>query len=123
MRLKETLQLACRDLAGTDRLETSKSLGDIVFKDYSAEAEQHLRHLTRSCNKSMVGIIAESLIPEGTLNPDALVSAIIPEVGSSVWANATVGNVLDIRISTDRAEDYTGPDPDAWLDQSTSLLR
>lgn len=88
--------------------------GNVVFEEYGAENGPHVRHLIMSCNKSLVGTIAESLIDEGVIDEDALVPTILPELGSSAWADATVRDVLDMRVGIEYVEDYTDPASDVW---------
>jgi CubicO group peptidase (beta-lactamase class C family) len=88
--------------------------GDVVFEEYFGASGPHTRHLTMSCNKSVVGVIAESLIDEGVIDPDALVPTILPELAMSAWADATVRNVLDMRVGIAYDEDYTNPASDVW---------
>jgi hypothetical protein len=54
--------------------------GNIVFEEYFGEAGPHVRHLTMSCNKSVIGTIAERLIDERVIDRDALVPTILPEL-------------------------------------------
>ncbi len=88
--------------------------GDIVCEKYFGESGPHLRHLAMSCNKSVVGLLAESLIDDGAINPGALVPELIPELEGSAWADATVRNVLDMRVGLAYDEDYTDPQSDVW---------
>ncbi len=88
--------------------------GHVVFEDYFGESGPHLRHITMSCNKSVVGVIAECLIDDGVIDPDAAVATIVPELESSAWADATVRNLLDMRVGLAYDEDYTDPSSDVW---------
>ncbi len=88
--------------------------GAVVHETYLAESAPHLRHLVMSCNKSMVGLIAESLIRDGVIDPSALVPTVLPELATSAWGDATVRDVLDMRVGLEYDEDYTDPDSDVW---------
>lgn len=97
--------------------------GDLVYETYLAESAPHLRHAIMSCNKSMVGLIAESLIRDGVIDPAALVPTILPELATSAWGDATVRNVLDMRIGLAYDEDYTDPASDVWrFIRSTGMI-
>jgi CubicO group peptidase (beta-lactamase class C family) len=73
-----------------------------------------MAHTMMSCNKSMVGTIAECLIEDGRLDDYALVPTIVPELGDSAWGDATVRHVLDMVVSMVFHEDYLIPDSDVW---------
>ncbi len=88
--------------------------GEAVYETYLAESAPHLRHLIMSCSKSMVGLIAESLIRDGVIDPLAPVPTILPELAASAWGDATVRDVMDMRVGLDYDEDYTDPDSDVW---------
>jgi CubicO group peptidase (beta-lactamase class C family) len=88
--------------------------GKIVFEDYFCESGPLTRHLIQSCNKSFVGTIAETLIHEGRLDPEALVPSIIPELENTAWGDATVRQVMDMLIGMEFHEDYADPKSEIW---------
>lgn len=88
--------------------------GKLVYEEYFGASGPHVRHLLMSCNKSMVGTIAECLIHCGTLDPDAPVPTAVPELADSAWGNATVRQVLDMVIGMRFHEDYLDPTSDVW---------
>lgn len=88
--------------------------GNIVYEQYFGGSGPHVRHVIQSANKSIVGIIAESLIAEGKLDADALIPTIIPELQDSAYGDATVQQVLDMLISMDFFEDYLDPASEIW---------
>ncbi|MFT7549278.1 MAG: CubicO group peptidase (beta-lactamase class C family) [Candidatus Azotimanducaceae bacterium] len=88
--------------------------GEVVYEEYYGACSAHIRHIIQSANKSLVGILAESLIYEGKLDANALVPSIIPELIDSAYADATVQQVLDMLISMDFYEDYLDPKSEIW---------
>lgn len=88
--------------------------GRLVYEEYFGACGPHVRHTMMSCNKSMVGTIAECLIAAGRLDDDALVPTIVPELTGSAWGDATVRHVLDMVVSMVFHEDYLIPDSDVW---------
>lgn len=88
--------------------------GDLVYEEYFGAAGPHVRHTLMSCNKSMVGLIAECLIHEGALDDTALVPTVVPELAGTAWADATIRQVLDMEIGLEFSEDYMDPTSDVW---------
>lgn len=88
--------------------------GELVNETYLGAADPHKRHTMMSCNKSMVGTIAECLIDDGRLDDEALVPTIVPELADSAWGDATVRQVLDMVIGMRFHEDYLDPKSDVW---------
>jgi CubicO group peptidase (beta-lactamase class C family) len=88
--------------------------GNIIYEQYFGGSGPHIRHVIQSANKSIIGIIAESLIAEGRLDANALIPTIIPELQDSAYGNATVQQVLDMLISMDFYEDYLDPASEIW---------
>ena len=76
-----------------------------------------------SCNKSMVGVISECLIADGTLDETALVPAYVPELAGSAWGDATVRQLLDMTIGMAYSEDYLDAASDTWrFIRSTGMI-
>jgi CubicO group peptidase (beta-lactamase class C family) len=71
-------------------------------------------HGAMSVTKSVTGLLAEMLIAEGTLDADAPVTDLIPELAGSAFEDATVRDVLDMRTALDYSENYADPDADIW---------
>jgi CubicO group peptidase (beta-lactamase class C family) len=88
--------------------------GRLVYEEYFGACGPHVQHIMMSCNKSMVGTIAECLIEDGSLDDSALVPTIVPELTDSAWGDATVRQVLDMVVSMVFHEDYLIPDSDVW---------
>lgn len=88
--------------------------GELVYEEYFGAAGPHVRHTLMSCNKSMVGLVAECLVHDGLLDDTALVPSIVPELAGTAWADATVRQVLDMEIGLEFSEDYMDPTSDVW---------
>lgn len=88
--------------------------GRLVYERYFGFCGPHLRHTMMSCNKSMVGTLAECLIHDGVLDDTALVPTIIPELANAAWTDATVRQVLDMVIAMEFHEDYMDQTSDVW---------
>src|SRR5215472_15942055 len=65
-----------------------------------------------SVSKSIVGCVAAILADRGLLDPEAKVTAYVPETVSSGYAGATVRNLLDMRTGVAFRETYTALDAD-----------
>jgi CubicO group peptidase (beta-lactamase class C family) len=68
-----------------------------------------------SMTKSFTGLVAEIMVVEGLLDDTALVRDIIPEIGDSAFATATVRQVMDMTTGVQYSEDYSDPNADIWL--------
>jgi CubicO group peptidase (beta-lactamase class C family) len=83
--------------------------GQVVLERWYGVTGPETRHIAFSVTKSFVGTIAASLIAEGRLDPDAPVSAYVPELAGSGFGNATVRQVMDMTTAVDFSEEYTDP--------------
>ncbi|MEE9415291.1 MAG: serine hydrolase, partial [Acidimicrobiales bacterium] len=88
--------------------------GRLVFERYFGGSGPHVSHLLASCNKSMVGIIAECLIDQNVLDEDSLVPSIVGELENTAWGDATVRQVLDMVVAMRFDEDYLDSNSDVW---------
>lgn len=66
-------------------------------------------HLLFSVSKSMTGLLAGILIDAGALDPEVPIGALLPETAGSAYADATLGHVLDMTVSTSFDESYLDP--------------
>jgi CubicO group peptidase (beta-lactamase class C family) len=60
-------------------------------------------------SKSFTGLLATLLIEEGVIDPHALVSAYLPELKDSAWADATVQQTLDMTTGVAYSENFRDP--------------
>jgi len=88
--------------------------GRLVHESYGGHGSADLPHVIMSCAKSFVGTIATWLVHEGSLDRDALVPTLIPELADSAWRDATVGQVLDMLVSMTFDGDYLDPGSEVY---------
>ncbi len=65
--------------------------------------------------KSVTGLLAEIMVAEDILDDSALVRDIVPEIGDSAFATATVREVMDMTTGVKYSEDYSDRNADIWL--------
>ena len=88
--------------------------GRIVYERYFGALAAHRSHIAWSVTKSFFGVIAASLVAEGRLDPQAPVSAYVPELAASGIGSATLRQVLDMTTALHYSEDYTNPEAEIW---------
>ncbi|WP_424970521.1 serine hydrolase domain-containing protein [Dinoroseobacter sp. S76] len=89
--------------------------GEIVYERYAGCLAEDGKHAIMSMTKSITGLLGEILVAEGVLDDTALVRDIIPEIGESAFASATVRQVMDMTTGVAYSEDYADPQADIWL--------
>ena len=83
----------------------------IVYQKYLNGMNANHPHQMMSATKSFVGLLGLMDVEEGRLSEDDLVTTYVPELKkSSAFADATVGQVLDMTNSMEFSEDYADPD-------------
>jgi CubicO group peptidase (beta-lactamase class C family) len=95
----------------TDILLVMKS-GRFVGQYVAPTADSSAPHIIFSISKSLTAILAGALQDEGLLDPEQPVARYIPEAAGTAYADATVQQVLDMRVSIDFVEAYLDPDSD-----------
>ena len=80
--------------------------GVIVHEEYASTLTPVATHLLFSVTKSVTGVLAGLVVDRCGLSVDARVGEIIPEVASSGFGDATVRDLLDMRVSIDYDEIY-----------------
>ena len=88
--------------------------GRIVYERYFGCLDETGKHAAMSVTKSVVGLLGEILVAEGTLDETAKVAAIVPELGESAFGDATVGQVLEMTTGLRFSEDYADPQAEIW---------
>lgn len=83
--------------------------GEVVFERWFGVTGPETRHIAFSVTKSFVGTLAEMLVEEGRLDPDAFVADYLPELQCSGFADAAVRQVMDMTTALDFSEDYADP--------------
>ena len=88
--------------------------GRIVYERYAGCLDRDTLHGAMSLTKSVTGLLGEVLVAEGALDEHALVGALIPELKSSAFGDATVRQVLDMTTALKFSEDYADPKAEVW---------
>lgn len=89
--------------------------GVVVYERYSGCLNDTGQHGAMSVTKSLTGLLGEMLVAEGTLDANAKVATIVPELAKSAFGDATVRQVLDMTTGLRYSEDYADPDADVWI--------
>lgn len=89
--------------------------GHVVYERYFGCLEEDGAHAAMSMTKSITGLLAEIMVVEGDLDDSLLVRDVIPEIGDSAFATATVREVMDMTTGVQFSEDYSDPTADIWL--------
>lgn len=80
--------------------------GRIVFERYGGGMTDETPHILMSVSKSMLGLLAGVLADRGELDPERLVTDVVPEVGGTAYRGATIRHLLDMRAGIAFNEDY-----------------
>ncbi|HYE70820.1 MAG TPA: serine hydrolase [Aquabacterium sp.] len=83
--------------------------GQVVYQKHYSGMAAHQPHSLWSMSKSFTGLLATMLIKEGTIDPNALVTAYLPELKDSAWADATVQQTLDMTTGVAYRENFRDP--------------
>jgi len=86
--------------------------GALVTEWYGPLGTPDRPHALMSVSKSVVGCVAAVLIDRGQLDPDAEITAYVPELAGSGFAGALVRHVCDMRSGVRFGEEYANPDSD-----------
>lgn len=89
--------------------------GQVVYERYFGCLREDGKHAIMSMTKSITGLLAEILVAEGGLDDSLTVKDIIPEIGQSAFATATVREVMDMTTGVQYSEDYSDPEADIWV--------
>lgn len=87
---------------------------EVVYERYFGCLQEDGKHAAMSMTKSITGLLAEILIANNQLDDKALVKSIIPEIGASAFADATVRQVMDMTTGVKYSENYADPNADIW---------
>jgi hypothetical protein len=119
-----------RELTVADMLEETYTDGFLVLHDGKVVAEHYLNgmapdvpHLLMSVSKSVTSAVAGVLAGRGQLSVTARVEEIVPELGGTSFAGATVQDLLDMRAGTRFDESYHNPDSDVRSYERVYLWR
>ena len=88
--------------------------GEVVLEHYDEGVGPESRHIAQSVTKSVVATLVGILIHRGSLVPDELVTAYLPELIGTSWEGATLQQVLDMSTATAFDEsDYEDPESES----------
>ena len=89
--------------------------GKVVYERYFGCLGEDKQHAAMSMTKSVTGLLAQILVSEGKLDETKLVRDIIPEIGNSAFASATIRQVMDMTTGVKYSENYADPNADIWV--------
>jgi CubicO group peptidase (beta-lactamase class C family) len=85
----------------------------VVYEHYDNGMHALQPHQMMSCTKSFAGLFALMAVADGLLDERRAVTEVVPELaGASAFADATLGQVLDMVNSMDFSEEYADPESD-----------
>ncbi|MEO1612016.1 MAG: serine hydrolase, partial [Pseudomonadota bacterium] len=84
--------------------------GALVHETYRRGMGPRDPHILMSVSKSMLGLVAGTLVERGELREDALATEYVPELAGTVYEDATIRNMLDMRVGVLFDEDYLATD-------------
>jgi CubicO group peptidase (beta-lactamase class C family) len=97
--------------------------GRILCERYFNGMEPDTPHLLMSVSKSVTAAVAGVLAGQDALEVGAAVESIVPELGDTSFAGATVQDLLDMRAGTRFNEDYADLDADVRTYERVYLWR
>jgi len=94
--------------------------GRVVTEEYFGAMTPDTLHLAQSVSKSIVGTLVGIYLDQGLFDLSTQVNTLVPELGQSGYANATIENLLNMQTGVRFNEDYTDPDAEfALLDMAS----
>ena len=78
----------------------------LVFETYRNGMTERDPNILMSISKSMLGLVAGTLVEQGELSEGDLITKYVPELQSTAYAGATVRDLLDMRAGVLFDEDY-----------------
>ena len=81
--------------------------GKLVFEHYAHGMEATTPHIFMSVSKSMLGLLCGILAERRILDPERLVTDVLPELRGTAYEGATVRHLLDMRAGVAFDEDYS----------------
>ena len=97
--------------------------GRVVAEHYFNGMAPDVPHLLMSVSKSVTSAVAGVLVGQGLLRVSAAVEEIVPELGDTSFAGATVQDLLDMRAGTRFDESYENPEADVRTYERVYLWR
>jgi len=88
--------------------------GHLVYERYHGALRPELPHACFSITKSYAATLAATLVHEGVLDRARTVLHYLPETAGTAYADATLGDVLDMQVGVAYSELYSDPAADIW---------
>lgn len=88
--------------------------GRLVYERYFGALRPELPHACFSITKSYAATLAATLVHEGVLDRSRTVLHYLPEMAGTAYADATLGDVLDMQVGVAYSELYSDPAADIW---------
>jgi len=88
--------------------------GRLVYERYLGALRPQLPHACFSITKSYAATLAATLVREGVLDRARTVLHYLPEMAGTAYADATLGDVLDMQVGVAYSELYSDPAADIW---------
>src|ERR1700731_2634019 len=82
--------------ASTDALIVLRE-GRIVVERYANGMGPRTPHILMSVSKSLLGLLTGILVAQDKIDPDALVTDVVPELAGTAYEGAKVRHLLDMR--------------------------
>ncbi|MEO1193942.1 MAG: serine hydrolase [Pseudomonadota bacterium] len=83
--------------------------GAVAFEWYGQRMSGEQPHVIFSVTKSVTGALTGIMAEKGLLDPEGPVSAVLPEVAGSTYAEASIRHLLDMTVGSCFVEDYANP--------------
>lgn len=80
--------------------------GKLVHETWRNGMNARSPHILMSVSKSMLGLVAGTLVERGEIAEDDLASKYVPELEATAWKGVTIRNLLDMRAGVKFEEDY-----------------
>jgi len=88
--------------------------GRLIYERYLGALRPELPHACFSITKSYAATLAATLVREGVLDRARTVPHYLPEMARTAYADATLGDVLDMQVGVAYSELYSDPAADIW---------
>jgi CubicO group peptidase (beta-lactamase class C family) len=88
--------------------------GRLIYERYRGALRPELPHACFSITKSYAATLAATLVHEGVLDRARTVLHYLPEMAGTAYADATLGDVLDMLVGVAYSELYSDPAAEIW---------
>jgi CubicO group peptidase (beta-lactamase class C family) len=88
--------------------------GRLIYERYLGALRRELPHACFSITKSYAATLAAALVHEGVLDRARTVPHYLPEMSVTAYADATLGELLDMQVGVAYSELYSDPAAEIW---------